>query len=217
MKKSLIIGIATLAITGSALLWTGIYAATTTTTDTTTQHSQRMERWNPEDMVQSLSGKVSTEALNALETLMTKHKAEMDAARNNTTTIDEATRKAQMEAFKTEMDALLVKYPELKTALPQGREMGKRGERGQGNPMNSVLSALPSDAQTEIKTIRESYKTKMDTLRTEEETATEAVIAKYPEVKAKYDAAKVNRPTGNDRQPPESADTNTSTASAISA
>lgn len=68
--------------------------------------------------------------------------------------------------------------------------------------MNSVLSALPTDAQTEIKTIRESYKTKIDALRVEEETATEAVIAKYPEVKAKYDAAKASRPSDNDRQHP---------------
>lgn len=199
MKKSLIIGVATLAITGSALLWTGIYAASTT--DTKTQHFQRMERWNPENMTQSLSGKVSPEALTALETLMTKHKTEMDAMKNNTT-VDEATRKSQMETFKTEMDALLVKYPELKTALPQGKEMGKRSERWQGNLMNSVLSALPTDAQTEIKTIRESYKTKIDALRVEEETATEAVIAKYPEVKAKYDAAKASRPSDNDRQHP---------------
>lgn len=79
-------------------------------------------------MTQSLSGKVSPEALTALETLMTKHKTEMDAMKNNTT-VDEATRKSQMETFKTEMDALLVKYPELKTALPQGKEMGKRSER----------------------------------------------------------------------------------------
>ena len=171
-----------------------------------------MERWNPEDIVQSLSGKVSTEALTAFETLMTKHKTEMDAERNSTTTVDETTRKANMEAFKTEMDALMAQYPELKTALPQGGEMGKRGDQGQWNPMNSVLSALPTDAQTELKTIRESYKTKMEALRTEEETAMEAVIAKYPEVKTKYDAAKANRPTHDDGQPPEKDDTSTTTS-----
>lgn len=78
--------------------------------------------------------------------------------------------------------------------------------------MNSILSALPTDAQTEIKTIRESYKTKMEALRTEEETATEAVISKYPEVKTKYDAAKASRRTHNDRQPPEEDDTSATTS-----
>lgn len=67
----------------------------------------------PENMVNSLSGKVSTEALTALQALMTKHNTEMDALRTAGTTPTQT----QIDTFKTEMDALIAKYPELKTAM----------------------------------------------------------------------------------------------------
>jgi hypothetical protein len=146
------------------------------------------------DMISSLSGKVSSEALTALRTLMDKHTAEMDALKNSSTTVDEATMKAKRESFKTEMDTLMTKYPELSTALPQGKMNGRGSERGE-NPMKQILSTLPTDAQTEIESIHTSYQTQFETLRTAEETKIEAVIAKYPEVKAKYDEAKKNRPS----------------------
>ena len=173
-----------------------------------------MERGNPENMIQSLSGKVSTEALSALETLMAKHKTEMDAMKNNTTG-DQTARKTQMETFKAEMDALIVKYPELKTALPLGKMGEGRGQmedRG-NNAMETALSSLPTDAQTEIKTIRENSRTKMEAIRNEEETAIEAVITKYPEVKTQYDEVKKNRPTGergpHEFTPPDEVSTST--------
>lgn len=55
----------------------------------------------------------------ALQTLMTKHQTAIEAMKSSTTNPDKATLEAQHTAFKTEMDALIVKYPELKTALPQ--------------------------------------------------------------------------------------------------
>ncbi len=73
----------------------------------------------PQDMITTLSGKVSPEALTALQALMTKHKSEMDAIHSNAGNIpDTATMEKLHETFKTEMDALLSKYPELKTAMP---------------------------------------------------------------------------------------------------
>ena len=73
----------------------------------------------PQDMITTLSGKVSPEALTALQALMTKHKSEMDAIHSNTGNIpDTATMEKLHATFKTEMDALLSKYPELKTAMP---------------------------------------------------------------------------------------------------
>lgn len=65
--------------------------------------------------------------------------------------------------------------------------------------MESIFSTLPSDAQTSIQTIHDSYKTKYEALRAEENTQVEAIIAKYPDVKAKYDTAKANRPTQGGR------------------
>jgi hypothetical protein len=50
---------------------------------------------------------------------MTKHKTEMDAMRTNTgTKIDTVSMEKQREGFKTEMDALMSKYPDLKAAMP---------------------------------------------------------------------------------------------------
>ncbi len=190
MKKSLIIGLATLALTGTAFIGSNMYAASSGTMSSTGQSFQRMERHTPADMINSPSGKASPEALTALQTLMTKHQTEMDALKNSGTQPDKATMDAQRTAFKTEMDALIAKYPELKTALPQVGNMGRGG-----GEMESILAALPADAQASIQTIRDSYKTRLDALRTEEDTQVEAILANYPDVKAKYDAEKANRPT----------------------
>ena len=89
-----------------------------------------MEQQDPIAKLESIKTQVSTGAYTALETLMTKHKAEMDALKSSTTTADEATIKTKHEAFKTEMDALLTQYPELKSAMPQGNKMNGRGGRG---------------------------------------------------------------------------------------
>jgi hypothetical protein len=194
MKKSLIIGLATLAISGTALIGSSMYAAST---GTTTQAKTAMMKNRGTDMITSLSGKVSTEALTALQTLMTKHQTEMDTLKNSSTTLDRTAMEAKHEAFKTEMEALIVKYPELKTAMeanrPMGGKMGRWGKNGE-NPMKTVLASLPTEAQTQIETIRTNYRTQFDTLRTTEEKEIESIIAKYPEVKAAYDTAKANRP-----------------------
>lgn len=127
MKKSLIIGVATLALTGTALIGTGIYAATADTATESTEKSSRMERrGGPEKMLETLKTTLSSEAYAALETLMNKHKTEMEAAKSSSTTADETTMKAQHEAFKTEMDALIAQYPEIKTAMDAARPSGEK-------------------------------------------------------------------------------------------
>lgn len=199
MTKGLIIGLATVAISGATLLGTGMYAATANTISNTVSFTQHMRSGmgGPEDMINSLSGKVSVEALTALQTLTAKHKTEMDAQRSSSTTVDEATMKAKHEAFKTEMESLMTKYPELKTAMEANRPTGDMGGRGgkmggrggyDNSQIDTVIATLPTAAQAELKNIHESYQTKEQALRTEEKTKIDAVLAKYPEVKAKLDA-----------------------------
>jgi hypothetical protein len=151
-------------------------------------------------MLTSIKTQVSAEAYTALETLMTKHKTEMDALRSTSTTVDEATMKTTHEAFKTEMDALLVKYPELKTAMPQGGKMGGKGGRDGTGPMDEILTGVSDADKTAIEAIRTEYRTKQDALRTEEKTKIDAIIAKYPEIKTKLDTLEANRPTDDQGQ-----------------
>jgi hypothetical protein len=130
MTKQLIIGLATLSVAGVALLGSGMYAATSTGTSVTKTNTSRMEQRDPTAMLATIKTQVSAPAYTALEALMTKHKTEMDTVKSNTT-VDQVAMQAKHEAFRTEMDALLVKYPELKTAMPQGGGKGgmmsKRG------------------------------------------------------------------------------------------
>jgi len=122
---------------------------------------------------------------------MTKHKTEIDALRSSSgTTVDKTTMDAQHTAFRTEMDALMVKYPELKMAMPQ---MGGKMGRGNGE-FEAIIATLPATTQIELKAIRDEYKTKQDTLRTDEKAKIDTILAKYPEVKTKLDALKTNRP-----------------------
>jgi hypothetical protein len=198
MTKTLIAGLATIIVAGTALVGTGMYAAVSTTSTNNNATSgwsmgPRMNRENPENITATLSGKVSTEALTALQALMAKHKTEMDALRSNSgTTIDTTAMDAQHTAFRTEMDALMVKYPELKTAMPQ---MGEKMGRGNGE-FEATIATLPATTQTELKAIRDEYKTKQDALRTEEKAKIDTILAKYPEVKTKLDTLEANRPQG---------------------
>ena len=122
---------------------------------------------------------------------MTKHKTEIDALRSSSgTTVDKTTMDAQHTAFRTEMDALMVKYPELKMAMPQmGGKMGR--ENGE---FEAIIATLPTTTQTELKAIRSEYKIKQDALRTEEKAKIDTILAQYPEVKTKLDVLKTNRP-----------------------
>lgn len=147
-----------------------------------------MEQRDPTTMLATIKNQVSAEAYTALETLMTKHKTEMDTLKSNSTTVDQTAMKTAHEAFKTEMDALLVKYPELKTAIPQGGKMGGKGGRDGVGPMDEILTGVTEADKTAIEAIRTEYRTKSDALRTEEKTKIDAIIAKYPELKAKLDA-----------------------------
>lgn len=198
MTKTLIAGLATIVIAGTALIGTGIYAAasTTGTNNNTTSGwnmGPRMNRENPVDITATLSGKVSAEALSALQALMAKHKTEMDALHSSSgTTVDKTTMDTQHTAFRTEMDALIVKYPELKTAMPQ---MGGKMGRGNGE-FEAIIATLPATTKTELKAIRDEYKTKQDTLRTEEKAKINTILAQYPEVKTQLDTLEANRPQG---------------------
>ena len=58
----------------------------------------------------------------------------------------------------------------------------------------AIIATLPTDIQTELKAIHEEYRTKQDTLRTEEKTKIDAILAKYPEIKTKLDAIEKNNP-----------------------
>ena len=198
MTKQLIIGLATLSVAGAVLLGSGMYAATTTGNTMTKSHT-RMEQRDPTTMLASIKSKVSIEAYTALESLMTKHKTEMNAVKSNTT-VDQATMKTQHEAFKTEMDALLVKYPELKTALPQGGQMkpGMMGGKGGTNPMDTILFGVSDADKTAIEAIRTEYRTKAEALRTEEKAKVDTIIAKYPELKAKLAEMEKNRPANGE-------------------
>ena len=195
MTKTLIAGIATIAVAGAALVATGMYASTESTTTNSTSQSHQETRMNqkwPEDLIATLSGKVSTEALTALQTLMTKHKTEMDAARSNSgTTADKTAIEAQHTAFKAEMDALLTKYPELKAAMPV---MGKGGNGGPNNEIKAIMETLPTSVQEEINTIRETYKAKREALKTEEDTKINTVLSAYPDIQTKLKTLNESRP-----------------------
>mgnify|MGYP003606143456 CR=1 FL=1 len=67
----------------------------------------------------SLSGKVSSEALTALTNLMNSHRSEMDALMARSGSLSQTEKMAKQQEFKKQMDELLIQYPELKTALPQ--------------------------------------------------------------------------------------------------
>lgn len=190
LTKWLIIGLSTVAISGTLLLGTGMYAASTGNIFNQGQASLsgRGMGW-PENMINSLSGKVSTEALSALQTLMTKHRVEMDAQRNSWAQPTQA----QMDSLRTEMDALMARYPELKTVFP-GIGTMRWGNRGQ-NGINSILSGVSATDKQAIESIRSEYQSKHDALRTEERAKIDSILVKYPEIQAKFDAAQINRPS----------------------
>jgi hypothetical protein len=194
MTKQLIIGLATLSVAGAALLGSGMYAATASGNTMAKSHT-RMEQRDPTVMLATLKTQVSAEAYTALETLMTKHKTEMDALKASSTTADQTALKAKHDAFKTEMDALLVKYPDLKTAMPQGGQIGNKGGRDGAGPMRYILSGVTKADKKAIEAIHTEYRTKQDVLRTEEKEKVDAIIAKYPELKVKLAELEKNRPT----------------------
>lgn len=178
MKNSLIIGIATLALTGSALFASSMYAATPSG-NALAKTSVRQMRHNPEAFLITLSGEVSPASYNATKALFDEEKVKMDALKNGTVKLDQATMKAQFDAMQTKVDALIVQYPELKGKIPTPRH---------GSKIESVLATLPTAIQDQLKGIRDSYKIKMDALRTAEKSEIDTALAAYPDVKAKVDA-----------------------------
>lgn len=69
------------------------------------------------------------------------------------------------------------------------------GKMGKINPMNDILTGVSDADKTAIEAIRTEYRAKQETLRTEEKAKIDAIIAKYPELKAKLDTLEANRPT----------------------
>lgn len=190
MTKQLLIGLATIAVTGTALLATGMSAASTDTTAISSTMAMRYLN-NPQkdqDIISTLSGKVSAPALQELQTLITKHKAEMDTLMT-AMPIDKTAMQTKHEAFKTEMEALMVKYPELKVAMPQKEFRNKKG--GKNDEIKAIIATLPANVQTELQAIRDSYKTKQEALRTEEKAKIDTLLSAYPEVKTKLETSKL--------------------------
>ncbi len=146
---------------------------------------------DPQNLIASLSGKVSTEALTAFQALITKHKTEMETMRTNSgNTIDKTQMEAKRVAFKAEIDALIVKYPELRTAMPT---MEKWGIMNRGNgEIKTIIETLPTTTQAQLKAIHDEYKIKQDTLKNEEKAKIDAILAGYPEIKAKLDTMEKN-------------------------
>jgi hypothetical protein len=113
------------------------------------------------------------------------------------TTVDKTVMDVQKKVFKTEIDALLVKYPELKTAMPTIRKgMGGKMHRGNGE-VEAIIATLPTSTQTELRSIHDSYQSKQETLRAEEKAKIDTVLTGYPDVKTKLDALQANRPQGD--------------------
>lgn len=190
MTKSLIIGLATIAITGTALVASGLYAATGTGNMSSMGYIQR----DPQSLIATLSGKVSPEALTALTTLMMQHQKEMDTMKSNTeTTLDKTQMQAKKTAFKVEMDALLTKYPDLKAAMP-AMKIGMGGKRGHGNrEADAIIATLSVVTQAELTSIHDTYKAKEQALRTEEQSKIDAILIQFPDVKAKLNTLKVTQ------------------------
>ncbi len=66
---------------------------------------------------------------------------------------------------------------------------------GRGNgEREAIIATLPTDIRTELKAIHEEYRTKQDTLRTEEKTKIDAILAQYPDIKTKLEAIQKNHP-----------------------
>ena len=64
---------------------------------------------------------------------------------------------------------------------------------GHGNgEIEAIMATLPEETQNELKAIHDEYKTKLETLKTEEKTKTDAIFAKHPEIKTKLDALLIN-------------------------
>lgn len=194
LTKNLIIGLATLSVTGTAIIAGGMYAASTGSTNTNTP---RLESRDPTTMLASIKSQVSAEAYTALETLMNKHKAEMDALKSSSGTLDRTAMEARHTAFRAEMDALMTKYPELKTALP-APQMNKMGKWKGNNEIATLLASVSDTDKAAIEAIRTEYRTKQEALRTEEKSKIDTILAKYPEVKAKLDALESSRPQGGE-------------------
>jgi hypothetical protein len=188
MTKQLIIGLSTIAVAWAALLSTGMYAANMNSTETNTTKIFHMNSQKWEYIINTLSGKISVPALQELETLMKKHKAKMDALIAQWTPIDKVTMETQHVVLKKEMDALVVKYPEIKTAMPQ--KWSHQGRWGKNNEIQKIMSTLPESVQTEIKNIRTSYEKKWEALRNEEKTQIDTILAAYPDIKNKLDTAR---------------------------
>ncbi|MBC7503926.1 hypothetical protein H7169_03065 [Candidatus Gracilibacteria bacterium] len=189
MTKKLIIGLATVAVTGATFLASSMYAATGMNTLQSIGHMRR----DPQTLISTLSGKVSPEALTALNTLMTRHKAEMDDMRSSTDkNVDKTQMQAKKTAFKAEMDLLLTKYPDLKAAMP-AIKMGMRGGEHGNKEADAIIATLSATTQAELTNIHDMYEAKKQALKVEEQSKIDVVLIKFPDVRAKLDALKLTQ------------------------
>ena len=195
MNKKLIVGLAAVAATGTVLIGSS-FAASGNMNGSWKSYSVR----SVTSVQNSLSGKVSSEALTALTNLMNSHRSEMDALMARSGSLSQTEKMAKQQEFKKQMDELLIQYPELKTALPQmgrwmGMGMGWHGGRGghEEDQMKALIAELPSEAQTALQTLRDDYKSKMDALRAEEQAKRDAILAQYPAIKSQIDSLNTSK------------------------
>ena len=202
MNKNVMIGLVAVAATGTLLIGSS-FAASGNMNGSWKSYSVR----SVTSVQNSLSGKVSSEALTALTNLMNSHRSEMDALMARSGSLSQTEKMAKQQEFKKQMDELLIQYPELKTALPQmgrwmGMGMGWHGGRGghEEDQMKALIAELPSEAQTALQTLRDDYKSKMDALRAEEQTKRDAILAQYPAIQSQMNALEAQRETWHGRE-----------------
>ncbi len=54
--------------------------------------------------------------------------------------------------------------------------------------MNTAFSTLPTDVQDKITAVRETYRTQIEALRTQEQAEMSAILANYPEAQAQLES-----------------------------
>ena len=77
--------------------------------------------------------------------------------------------------------------------------------------MKTILATLPADIQTQLQTIHKSYQTKEQALHVSEKAEVNAILANYPDVKAKLDRLREDhreygKDRGDDRKEEDDAD-----------
>lgn len=129
MKKQLIIGTATLAIVGSMLLGSTLYAASSNAPSHGTQHISH-HSGHKHDQMQSILATLSADIQTQLKTIRTGYQAKEQALH---------------ASEKSEIDTILAKYPDVKTKLDSLKTEHKGGWEGSKNKDDSGKDGEDAD------------------------------------------------------------------------